>query len=390
MHTIRPVLIAILFTSGFALGPAPADAQSTNTVIYACVQRSSLQVRIVAGPGECRGPEIPVAWNIVGPPGPQGPQGPEGPQGLQGPMGATGPQGPKGDTGEPGLQGPKGDTGPNGSKGDTGAIGPQGPQGPQGETGATGPHGAQGPKGDKGDKGDTGVQGATGATGLQGPQGSKGDTGATGPQGFAAYAPGEYLFTVPEGVTRLHVELWGGGGGGGGGIIDYLLVRLPGGGGNGGAYARAIIEISPGETYRLVVGAGGAGDPWGNGAGGGATFIDSQPLGSAFSDSFTMLYAAGGAGGYHILQTLDAWCPSPGDDVWNNSPRVKFFVGLLGLPCNGPSGGSPRYGTVTPGGQPAPRSGVFSGLGAHGGYGGGDPRGEPPGPGGPGWAYLTW
>ncbi len=43
--------------------------------IYACVQQGSNSVRIVSAPGQCRGPETPVAWAIQGPTGPIGPQG---------------------------------------------------------------------------------------------------------------------------------------------------------------------------------------------------------------------------------------------------------------------------------------------------------------------------
>jgi hypothetical protein len=134
-------------------------AQDAQPPIYACVHKSSQQVRIVGSPAACRATEIAVQWNVVGPQGPQGDVGPVGPQGLQGPQG---PQGVKGDTGAQGPQGVKGDTGA------------QGPQGVKGDTGA------QGPQGVKGD------------TGAQGPQGVKGDTGATGPagpEGAAGAAP---------------------------------------------------------------------------------------------------------------------------------------------------------------------------------------------------------
>jgi hypothetical protein len=238
-----------------------------------------------------------------------------------------------------------------------------------------------------------------GPQGDIGPQGSQGEAGATGPAGprgaglggFAAYLPGEYLFTVPAGVTRLHVELWGGGGGGGGGIVDLFLARFPGGGGNGGAYVRAIVEVNPGETYRVVVGDGGAGNAWGDGARGGDTFMDSQAPQSPFSDALTLLYARGGAGGYHNVNASgpSGWCPFTGDDAWNNSSRVKFFMGLRGLRCNGSTGAYPRNG-MSAGHAATPRAGVFDGFGAHGGYGGCTPVTQPPGNGGSGWAFLTW
>lgn len=246
-----------------------------------------------------------------------------------------------------------------------GPIGPAGPQGPRGEIGPQGPQGGIGPQG---------LQGARGEAGPAGPRGP-------GLGGFAAYPPGERLFTVPEGVTRLHVELWGGGGGGGGGAGLYC-----GGGGRGGTYARAIIEVNPGETYRLVVGAGGAGNDIWDGYKGGDTFMDSQSLGSPFHDPSTLLFAAGGAGGLHGVNTLHGYCPLPGDDAWNNSPRVKFFLGLRGLPCDERVGGASH---LAPGGEPAPRSGVFD-SGGYGGNGGVTPVVDRSTNGGPGWAFITW
>jgi hypothetical protein len=55
-------------------------------------------------------------------------------------------------------------------------------------------------------------------------------------------------YTVPAGVTKLQVFLWGGGGGKNGG----------GPGGGGGAHVSGIINVSPGTTYQVYV--GGKGD----------------------------------------------------------------------------------------------------------------------------------
>ena len=60
-------------------------------------------------------------------------------------------------------------------------------------------------------------------------------------------------YTVPAGVTRITVQLWGGGGGGGtAGGSDA------GAGGGGGAYTRATFDVSPGQQFAVEVGAGGA------------------------------------------------------------------------------------------------------------------------------------
>jgi len=97
----------------------------------------------------------------------------------------------------------------------------------------------------------------------QGPQGLKGDMGAAGADG-AAGPPGPGLggrkefqsngtFTVPTGVSRLSVELYGAGGGG--------TVRQcnAGGGGGGGAYTSTIIfPVQEGQTLTIDVGIGGS------------------------------------------------------------------------------------------------------------------------------------
>lgn len=70
----------LFFSSSAVLGlllglPTPiAFAHGGNaSLIHACVQQGSQQVRIV-GPSEaCRGPEAPLHWNITGPQGPAGP-----------------------------------------------------------------------------------------------------------------------------------------------------------------------------------------------------------------------------------------------------------------------------------------------------------------------------
>jgi hypothetical protein len=101
--------------------------------------------------------------------------------------------------------------------------------------------------------------GAKGETGATGPAGAKGETGATGPTGPGSrvttfLTPGSTNYTAPAGTTRLLVRLWGGGGGGGEGN------SWGGGGGGGqGGYAEGLVPASAGETFAVLVGAGGAG-----------------------------------------------------------------------------------------------------------------------------------
>jgi general secretion pathway protein D len=61
-------------------------------------------------------------------------------------------------------------------------------------------------------------------------------------------------FVVPNGVTKINVELVAGGGGGGVGSELYSA-----GSGGSGNYHRAVLAVTPGETLWTYVGGGGAG-----------------------------------------------------------------------------------------------------------------------------------
>ena len=62
------------------------------------------------------------------------------------------------------------------------------------------------------------------------------------------------------GITSVKLELWGGGGGGGSGYgiaNNVSNCSTSGGGGGGGSYTRAVVAVTPGATYTLVIGQGG-------------------------------------------------------------------------------------------------------------------------------------
>lgn len=63
---------------------------------------------------------------------------------------------------------------------------------------------------------------------------------------------GTHLFTVPLGVDRLKVQIWGAGGGSG-----FFKDRKSGTGG-GGAFVEALLEVKPLDVLEVVVGGGGA------------------------------------------------------------------------------------------------------------------------------------
>jgi len=123
-------------------------------------------------------------------------------------------------------------------------------------------------------------------------------------------------WTCPAGVTQITVELWGGAGGGGGsagGMVGYCgywwncypgnigagfcLRSIDGAKGGNGGYTKAVINVVPGNSYSINIGAGGTG-----GIAGPAPSTTSNSVGgtggiggtSSFS---TILYAAPGLGG---------------------------------------------------------------------------------------------
>ncbi len=217
--------------------------------------------------------------------GAQGPTGPAGVTGLEGPAGVAGPQGPIGLTGATGASGQnslaKTTTESAGANCTTGGVkieygfdaNSNGTldvsevnavltkyicNGAVGSTGATGSQGIQGPAGNY--TAGSGIvinnnEISVNASAL--PQASQGVR-----IGFA----GTTTWTCPSGVTQITVELWSGGGapgyncgkyfGGYSGTATYG-VNLGGNGGNGG-YIKTTVAVNPGQSYSIVVGAGGS------------------------------------------------------------------------------------------------------------------------------------
>ena len=97
---------------------------------------------------------------------------------------------------------------------------------------------------------------ASGATGQ--------DDATPGQEAFTT--PGTYTWTAPADVTKVAVVCVGGGGGGQASAQAYNAVSSCGGAG-GGLGWRNNIYVTPGETYTVVVGAGGDGLSSGEGSG---------------------------------------------------------------------------------------------------------------------------
>lgn len=111
-------------------------------------------------------------------------------------------------------------------------------------------------------------------------------------QGFSQsqtfnYTGSSQTFIAPIGVTSITIECWGGGGAGGGGSFVNM------GGGGGGAYKKTTaIAVVSGNSYTIVVGAGGTGGT-GNGPAGSA----STALGVTANGGSGVTGSSGGAGG---------------------------------------------------------------------------------------------
>jgi hypothetical protein len=98
-------------------------------------------------------------------------------------------------------------------------------------------------------------------------------------------------FIVPETVTEITIQTWGGGGAGGGSTNTRRGAR-GGAGGGGGAYAGSTLTVEPGQELQVIVGTGGTGVSGANGNAGNPSFVgpDTDP-------DNALVRAAAGSGG---------------------------------------------------------------------------------------------
>ncbi len=221
-------------------------------------------------------------------------------------------------------------------------------------------------------------------------------TGGAGfPRGMQEFtSPGTSSFIVPAGVTSFLVEVWGaGGGGGGGGSACGLVCGGSGGGGGGaGAYSRAIIALTPGQTYTVRVGTGGTAGAAGGGPGGNSSNSSLETF-----DGAVLLLSTGGSGGQGGI----ACCPCPGG-AGGTGGIADPNAGIKRDGANGDNGGNStsaqfgctagqgRAGASVPSGTMDP---VNAGKGGSGGNGassniGGNPTSGTAG--GDGYVLIQW
>lgn len=213
-----------------------------------------------------------------------------------------------------------------------------------------------------------------------------------------AITPGTTLtptWTVPPGVTRAFVRLWGGGGAGGG---HQGGNGHGGSGGGGGGYAeKTVTGLIPGTVINLTIGHGGIGPTGGsNGQDGGTTIFGFGPTLRAFGGKGGLWGSTGtffptltgtigqnpdnqtsiGEGGDVVMYGGRG---QQGGIAWNS--QVYGIGGIGGGAPNGGSGGM----TTTSGGQIGDTPG-----GGGGGAGGGTAGSTRGGDGGGGAMIIQW
>ncbi|MDE2144396.1 MAG: hypothetical protein KGJ01_00250 [Patescibacteria group bacterium] len=217
--------------------------------------------------------------------------------------------------------------------------------------------------------------------------------------GTIAYTtPGTYNWTVPGGVYRVFVQMWGAGGSGG--LGDYVAGSyFSGGGGSSGSYGSAFMNVVPLSGISVVVGQGGNGISPSNGSN--TSFGALTVNGGNKGETFT---SGGGAAGGTAP-------PAPTGTVWLVSRAGNAGATSWGGDTNsvaGGGGGAPSLiGAGTPG-LPTPSyngaggdGGSPSNIGGDGGgYGGngatyytshtGNPGGVPGGGGGGSWGLTSF
>jgi hypothetical protein len=194
---------------------------------------------------------------------------------------------------------------------------------------------------------------------------------ASGVQTFNT--PGEFTFTVPDGVTQVEAEVWGAGSG------SFASVSgMPSGGAGGGGYARGrVIGLTAGAVIGVVVGAGGSG---------GTGSTNATPGGSS---SFGTISATGGG----LNPQANASSPqngAPGGLGVGGDLNAGGSSGQAGISNVGGLGGAAPLGGAQNSGT-AGNSGIFPGGGASGaGTGSAGTQANPGASGAHGCVIVRW
>ena len=205
-----------------------------------------------------------------------------------------------------------------------------------------------------------------------------------------SYIGANQTFSVPSGITSIHVYLWGAGGGSGG--TDTSVT----GGGGAGAMVQGVLTVTPGESLTIIVGSGGFGSGTSTvfGGGGRGTAVGGGTAGSGggrseIGRSGTTLVIAGGGGGgsWQGTQGGAATFTGTGSNGSGGSAGGKGGTQLAG----GAAGTGSVFGTAATAGSLS-QGGTPSGFGGGGGggyYGGGGASSDIGAGGGGGSSFIS-
>lgn len=159
--------------------------------------------------------------------------------------------------------------------------------------------------------------------------------------------PGGYTFTVPDGVTQITVDIYGGGGGGGGlGPGSNVGTECQngqsgfaagGGGGGGGGFGRFAIAVTPGEVLNLSVGFGGPAGTTGAGGSGTASRVRRN------NNTVEVITAPSGSGGGRAASSVvmgNGQCIGAVGGAGGVAGSAAFLVGTATIGSAGWSGAS--------------------------------------------------
>ncbi|MEO9308976.1 MAG: fibronectin type III domain-containing protein [Nitrososphaera sp.] len=180
------------------------------------------------------------------------------------------------------------------------------------------------------------------------------------------YNSGITDFVVPSGITNMTVKAWGAGGMCGTGIYSGATPTL----GYGGGFARGTLSVSSGQTYKVVLGAGGgsggSSGGYGTGSGGSGGGYSGVFLTSVSQANAKVIAGGGGGGGGSTCQYCGGGDSSAADG--NYSP-LQGGNGGNGYPGAGGGGGGGGGGYVGGSGGSGAGGPSSSGYGQRGGRG---------------------
>jgi hypothetical protein len=154
------------------------------------------------------------------------------------------------------------------------------------------------------------------------------------------FEPGEFLFNVPPGISRVRVRLIGGGGSGASrGFIGTAVAS----GGAGGGYAEKILPVTAGQSFPVIVASGGLGVTGdANGNPGGTTSFGA------------LVSATGGEGGIQSAGTTNTTIAVTENEGGTGiGGDINYIGGSSGAISNGNTSGNKICGVAGGGGSSA-------------------------------------